>query len=409
MFISNFLEENNLLNTLNSFKTEAFEKEKIELNDTAIKSKRPFLEEWWDVYFPVLSKNAFDKFKSSHSSSTEPALDEFNPNLNFIINKDTRPLFMMSKTDIQKEKDFEDIIEVDDDLHSNIFSNQVSLSRMIEGNNFDSLFNSMCRGNEELITLLNDLKNTGYSRELMMIQEAFNKKNEKKEEEALIKHSNIFSVIPKSESVQSTINTIVKKQLFSIIETNPTKSKTDSSCLLQNKRPFSEEPAEEKRSIKNNKIVYGNKHLKSAFEEILNKNTSGVSADKQTRPLCQETKSNFPNDLNYDTNKEEDPNLFFSGDEDDKYKNRRGSRYRGVSRNGNQWQVLIMVNKKKRYVGSYSMEEEAAKAYDKAALQNHGPKAKTNYDYTDEELKEILAQPPILRLDRLKRGTLIIN
>lgn len=77
----------------------------------------------------------------------------------------------------------------------------------------------------------------------------------------------------------------------------------------------------------------------------------------------------------------------------------RGSRYRGVSRNGNQWQVLIMVNKKKRYVGSYSNEEEAARAYDKVALQNHGAKAKTNFDYTEEEVQKILGDPPLLKLN----------
>jgi len=82
-----------------------------------------------------------------------------------------------------------------------------------------------------------------------------------------------------------------------------------------------------------------------------------------------------------------------------KGKKPRGSRYRGVSRNGNQWQVLIMVNKKKRYVGSYSNEEEAARAYDKVALQNHGTKAKTNFDYLDEEVKKILLEPPLLKIN----------
>ena len=81
-----------------------------------------------------------------------------------------------------------------------------------------------------------------------------------------------------------------------------------------------------------------------------------------------------------------------------KGKKPRGSRYRGVSRNGNQWQVLIMVNKKKRYVGSYSNEEEAARAYDKVALQNHGAKAKTNFDYLEEEVQKILSDPPLLKL-----------
>lgn len=57
-----------------------------------------------------------------------------------------------------------------------------------------------------------------------------------------------------------------------------------------------------------------------------------------------------------------------------------------------------MVQKKKRYVGSYSNEEEAARAYDKAALQNHGSKAKTNFDYTESELIRIMNEPPILKI-----------
>ncbi len=59
-----------------------------------------------------------------------------------------------------------------------------------------------------------------------------------------------------------------------------------------------------------------------------------------------------------------------------------------------------MVSKKKRYVGSYSNEEEAARAYDKVALQNHGTKAKTNFDYKNEEVKWILNEPPLLKLNK---------
>lgn len=69
----------------------------------------------------------------------------------------------------------------------------------------------------------------------------------------------------------------------------------------------------------------------------------------------------------------------------------RGSIYRGVSRNGNQWQVLIMINKKKRYIGSYSNELEAAKAYDIVALQHHKKKAKTNFYYSEDERKKIIS------------------
>ena len=130
-----------------------------------------------------------------------------------------------------------------------------------------------------------------------------------------------------------------------------------------------------KRDIKNNKLVF-----------ILGDNKK----DKKEKEI-KKFKSNETNQSKENL-KKNDENL-------EKNRKPRGSKYRGVSRNGNQWQVLIMVNKKKRYVGSYSKEEDAARAYDKVALQNHGSKAKTNFDYTKKEVEEILASPQLLKLN----------
>ena len=62
-----------------------------------------------------------------------------------------------------------------------------------------------------------------------------------------------------------------------------------------------------------------------------------------------------------------------------KYKT--SSKYRGVSRNGNNWQVLIMANNKKYFIGNYPSEELAARIYDIYAIKKRGIKARTNFPY----------------------------
>ena len=79
----------------------------------------------------------------------------------------------------------------------------------------------------------------------------------------------------------------------------------------------------------------------------------------------------------------------------------RSSKFRGVSKNGKHWQVLIMIKQKKRYIGNFCDEEEAAREYDKIAIQFHGPKAKTNFQYNEEEIKSILASPKLKKLSCL--------
>jgi hypothetical protein len=78
---------------------------------------------------------------------------------------------------------------------------------------------------------------------------------------------------------------------------------------------------------------------------------------------------------------------------------KRGSKFRGVSKNGNHWQVLVMVNKKKRYIGTFTNEEEAARSYDKIAIQFHKNKIKTNFYYAQEEIEKIKNETNIFLSD----------
>ncbi len=47
----------------------------------------------------------------------------------------------------------------------------------------------------------------------------------------------------------------------------------------------------------------------------------------------------------------------------------RGSKYRGISKNGSSWQILVMINRKKRYVGKLPSEIQAARFYDLVSIQ----------------------------------------
>ena len=68
---------------------------------------------------------------------------------------------------------------------------------------------------------------------------------------------------------------------------------------------------------------------------------------------------------------------------------KRSSKYRGVSKNGSKWQVLIMKNNKKFYLGNYLSEELAARIYDIQAIKSWGIKAKTNFVYNKNQLNNI--------------------
>jgi hypothetical protein len=65
----------------------------------------------------------------------------------------------------------------------------------------------------------------------------------------------------------------------------------------------------------------------------------------------------------------------------------RGSKFRGVSRNKNKWQMMIMINQKKVYIGAIQHENDAAKYYDSIAIICQGMSAKTNFEYNGKKIR----------------------
>lgn len=69
------------------------------------------------------------------------------------------------------------------------------------------------------------------------------------------------------------------------------------------------------------------------------------------------------------------------------------SKYRGVTRNKDKYQVMIMGNFKKFYIGGIKTEMEAARLYDKLAIFYHGVEAKTNFEYTKRDIQVVISDP----------------
>ena len=68
----------------------------------------------------------------------------------------------------------------------------------------------------------------------------------------------------------------------------------------------------------------------------------------------------------------------------------RSSNYIGVSKNGENWQVLINCGKAKKYIGTFYSEVEAAITYDFYWIWLHSSMAKTNFTYDLKLLKEMM-------------------
>ena len=70
----------------------------------------------------------------------------------------------------------------------------------------------------------------------------------------------------------------------------------------------------------------------------------------------------------------------------------RRSKYIGVLRNREQWQVLLNDGKRKKYIGTYETELEAALVNDFYAIGINGLSAKTNFSYSHSQVMAMIEQ-----------------
>ena len=161
---------------------------------------------------------------------------------------------------------------------------------------------------------------------------------------------------------------------------------------------FSSAPKIQEKNTVLTEIPNNNEENSKIFFEIVSK--SGSSQKKENIPNNQ--KINFKlSHKDYVRIKKNNKMVYINSDfalSENKNKinriiftktTKRGSRFRGVSKNGNLWQVLIMHKKHNFYIGSFSSEEIAARIYDIKSYELKGKNAKTNFVYSDNELETI--------------------
>jgi len=225
------------------------------------------------------------------------------------------------------------------------YLNQIYKERKIE-NNFNNYNINNVKFNLNNDFLLNNFND----------ENNYNKKeninNNNVDKSNFIINDNINST--DSSSSHPHNKTLLKKKIcFNVIHTKDKKDKKDKNEKKKVIKKFIKQTEynNEIKVLKNNKVVYVNTFLLKSY-----------STSKNIKKLSK---------------------VAFVG------RNKRSSIYRGVSKNGNQWQVLMMIKKKKSYIGSYPSEELAARIYDVLALKNRGVKARTNFKYTSKQIENI--------------------
>jgi hypothetical protein len=183
--------------------------------------------------------------------------------------------------------------------------------------------------------------------------------------------------IPKKKSESLDEIELLKQSKF--------KEKTNDGILGLNENIINSQNTQRKNSILENQKInvdQMNSNKKNIFlEEMMNMNSNEIKVMKNNKIVYANNIDSFSK-----INKIRNKKYLF-----EIRKRNRGSKYRGVSKNGNQWQVLIMFRNSKSYIGTYSSEELAARVYDISAIKNKGVKAITNFNYSPKQINNILS------------------
>ena len=136
-----------------------------------------------------------------------------------------------------------------------------------------------------------------------------------------------------------------------------------------------------------------------SLEELKEYEFSQVNVKKNTK-IVKGVEENiflkkFAQLYSYLNSIDNDQCILFSGKKKAQYfkinrKTKRRSGFRGVSRNGASWQVLMMINNVKTYIGWYDTEEEGALVYDIVSILFKLRKARTNLSYSKSKILNLL-------------------
>jgi len=294
-----------------------------------------------------LNQNSFLQ-KKRNSDESNNSLENNNSQFNFLEQKRGQNFF---KNNPNENKENEIDIEIDSnkiisDTNSNSNISIINNSNLIEKQNKSNNSNNK-ESNENHI--VNNILNTS---NIDIIRNNTNENIFKDIFKKQLDNDNKNSKLNPSE-----YNIIIKNKYFNITNTVSEEKFNDNNnnIININKKELSSsaepENNNEVKVLKNNKAVYVNSCL-----------LNSPSASKNLKKLNK---------------------IAFIG------RSKRSSKFRGVSKNGNQWQVLLMHKKGKSYVGTYNSEEFAAKIYDILAIKYRGVKARTNFKYSFQQIKKI--------------------